>query len=83
MDELKNIPHIESISHRGPYAGAEPKRTATFQERAAQQNKIMPSLESAILASGLKDGMTITTSGAATMWSTRWWTLWLGWATKI
>ena len=38
MDELKNIPHIESISHRGPYAGAEPKRTATFQERAAQQN---------------------------------------------
>ena len=60
MDELKNIPHIESISHRGPYAGAEPKRTATFQERAAQQNKIMPSLESAILASGLKDGMTIS-----------------------
>lgn len=60
MDELKNIPHIESISHRGPYAGAEPKCTATFQERAAQQNKIMPSLESAILASGLKDGMTIS-----------------------
>ena len=60
MDALKNIPHIHEISNRGPYAGAEPKRTGTFQERAAQQNKIMPSLESAILASGLKDGMTIS-----------------------
>ena len=60
MDELKNIPHIDAIAHRGTYAGAAPKPIATFQERSAQQNKVMPSLESAILATGLKDGMTIS-----------------------
>ena len=60
MDELKRIPHIEEIAHRGVFAGVPPKHTATFQERAARQNKVLPSLEDAIRATGLKDGMTIS-----------------------
>ena len=60
MDELKNIPHIDEIAHRGIFAGVPPKHTATFQERTARQNKVLPSLEAAIRATGLKDGMTIS-----------------------
>ncbi len=61
MDELlKTIPHIDEISHRGLFSGTQPKHTATFQERAARQNKVLPSLEDAIRATGLKDGMTIS-----------------------
>ena len=60
MDELKNIPHIEEINHRGIFTGVPPKHTATFQERTARQNKVLPSLEDAIRATGLKDGMTIS-----------------------
>ena len=62
MDEklLAAIPHIGEISHRGVYAGAPAKHTATFQERSSRQNKVLPSLEDAIRATGLKDGMTIS-----------------------
>ena len=47
MDEklLAAIPHIGEISHRGVYAGAPAKHTATFQERSSRQNKVLPSLE--------------------------------------
>ena len=61
MDELlKNIPHIDEIAHRGVFSGTEPKHTATFRERASTQNKVLPSLEDAIRAAGLRDGMTIS-----------------------
>lgn len=62
MDEklLAAIPHIGEISHRGVYADAPAKHTATFQERSSRQNKVLPSLEDAIRATGLKDGMTIS-----------------------
>ena len=61
MDELlKNIPHIDEIAHRGVFSGTEPKHTATFRERASTQNKVLPSLEDAIRAAGLHDGMTIS-----------------------
>lgn len=62
MDEqlLRTIPHIDEIAHRGAFSGTAPKRTATFRERAARENKVLPSLEDAIRATGLKDGMTIS-----------------------
>ena len=61
MDELlKTIPHIDEIAHRGVFSGTQPKHTATFQDRASSQNKVLPSLEDAIRATGLKDGMTIS-----------------------
>ena len=62
MDEkiLTQIPHIGEISHRGVYQGAPEKHTDTFVTRYQRENKILPSLEDAIRASGLKDGMTIS-----------------------
>ena len=61
MDELLHqIPHIEEISHRGVFTGTPPKHTDVFQERSYLHNKILPSLEDAIRATGLKDGMTIS-----------------------
>jgi len=60
MLNLAGIPHIEEISHHGPFQGTAPKKTATFRERSAGQNKVVPSLEEAIRRMGLKDGMTIS-----------------------
>jgi len=58
--QLEKIPHIKEIAHHGTFAGTAPKRTATFQTRVAEQNKVVPSLEDAIRATGLQDGMTIS-----------------------
>jgi len=62
MDEqvLKAIPHIGEIANRGVYSGAPAKPIETFQDRSFQKNKLLPSLEDAVRASGLKDGMTIS-----------------------
>lgn len=60
MFNVNDIPHIGEISNHGTYAGAAEKKTVTFKERTAEQNKIVPSLEDAIRMSGLKDGMTIS-----------------------
>ena len=48
MVELNQIPHIDEIAHHGVFHGAAEKKPATFQERSASQNKIVPSLEEAI-----------------------------------
>ena len=45
MVELNQIPHIDEIAHHGVFHGAAEKKPATFQERSASQNKIVPSLE--------------------------------------
>jgi len=58
--DISKIPHIEEISHHGLFSGTAPKKTATFRERSAGQNKVVPSLEEAIRRTGLKDGMTIS-----------------------
>ena len=60
MVELNKIPHIEEIANRGVYGGAAAKPVETFQARSAASDKILPSLEDAIRATGLKDGMTIS-----------------------
>ena len=60
MVELNQIPHIDEIAHHGVFHGAAEKKPATFQERSASQNKIVPSLEEAIRRTGLRDGMTIS-----------------------
>ena len=57
---LRTIPHLDEIAHRGPFAGTPAKHTENFRERAAQENKLLPSLEDAIRATGLQDGMTIS-----------------------
>lgn len=62
MDEktLSQIPHIAEISYHGVFSGTPAKATENFHIRAKQENKVLPSLEDAIRASGLKDGMTIS-----------------------
>jgi len=60
MVELNKIPHIEEIANRGVYGGAAVKSAETFRSRAAASEKLLPSLEDAIRASGLQDGMTIS-----------------------
>jgi len=62
MDEklLSQIPHISEIAHRGVYSGVPAKHRSNFLDRSARENKILPSLEDAIRATGLKDGMTIS-----------------------
>ena len=61
MDELlRTIPHIDLIAHRGVFSGAAPKRTETFRARSGKDNKVLPSLEDAVRAAGLRDGMTIS-----------------------
>ena len=60
MIDLEKIPHIDEISHHGVFSGTHPKKTATFQERCRNRNKVMPSLEEAIRKTGLQDGMTIS-----------------------
>ena len=60
MIDLEKIPHIDEISHHGVFSGTHPKKTATFQERCRNRNKVMPSLEEAIRKTGLRDGMTIS-----------------------
>ena len=54
MVELNQIPHIDEIAHHGVFHGAAEKKPATFQERSASQNKIVPSLEEAIRRTGLR-----------------------------
>ena len=44
MIDLEKIPHIDEISHHGVFSGTHPKKTATFQERCRNRNKVMPSL---------------------------------------
>lgn len=58
--DLKKIPHIEEIGNRGVCSGKVTKTSATFDERTKGENKIVKDLKTAILASGLKDGMTIS-----------------------
>ena len=61
MNELLNtIPHIDRITHRGAFSGAAPKRTETFRARSGKDNQVLPSLEEAVRAAGLRDGMTIS-----------------------
>jgi len=62
MDEkyLQSIPHIDEIAHRGVFSGVPEKITDTFQNRSREKNKLLPSLEDAIRATGLQDGMTIS-----------------------
>ena len=60
MVDINSIPHINEISNNGLYHGTGSKKTATFKERSASRNKIVPSLEDAIRKTGLKDGMTIS-----------------------
>ena len=55
---LTQIPHLEEIAHRGAFSGAAPKRTETFRARSGKDNKVLPSLEEAVRAAGLRDGMT-------------------------
>ena len=62
MVELNQIPHIDEIAHHGVFHGAAEKKPATFQERSASQNKIVPSLEEAIRRTGLRYGMNFTLS---------------------
>lgn len=59
--KITQVPHIDpdTLLH-GAYDRAQPKRTETFATRMREQNKIVPSLEDAIVRSGLKDGMTIS-----------------------
>ena len=57
---LRTIPHLDEIAHRGPFAGTPAKHTENFRERSARENKLLPSLEDAIRATGLTDGMTIS-----------------------
>ena len=57
---LRTIPHLDEIAHRGPFAGTPAKHTENFRERSARENKLLPSLEDAIRATGLQDGMTIS-----------------------
>ena len=61
MDQLlQTIPHIDRIAHRGVFAGAGAKLTETFRARSGKDNKVLPSLEDAVRAAGLRDGMTIS-----------------------
>lgn len=62
MDEklLSQIPHIGEIAHRGVFTGTPEKHTENFLERSGKKNKILPTLEDAIRATGLRDGMTIS-----------------------
>ena len=57
---LQSIPHIGEIAHRGAFSGVPEKNVETFQNRSREKNKILPSLEDAIRAAGLQDGMTIS-----------------------
>lgn len=57
---LCKIPHIDEISHGGIFTGTHKKSRNTFRERNDRENKVLPTLEAAIRAVGLKDGMTIS-----------------------
>ena len=57
---LKNIPHIDEISHHGAFSGSNARKKNTFKDRSFSENKVVESLEEAIKLSGLKDGMTIS-----------------------
>ena len=59
MIDLEKIPHIDEISHHGVFSGTHPKKTATFQERCRNRNKVMPSLNSPTNITGVK-GSTMT-----------------------
>lgn len=60
MIDINSIPHINEIGNNGLYNGAGDKKAATFKERSASKNKLVPSIEDAIRKTGLKDGMTIS-----------------------
>lgn len=61
--DITKIPHINEVSaFHGEYNPADcPKKsTIRFTERQQQSKKVLPSIEEAIIRSGLKDGMTIS-----------------------
>lgn len=60
--DLTEIPHLEECGiTRGAFdAEALVKNSNTLREREILHNKIVPSLENAVLRAGLKDGMTIS-----------------------
>ncbi len=58
---IESIPHIDEIhAQHGPFNGVQVQQTQTFQERMRTKNKMLPSIEDAIIKTGLKDGMTIS-----------------------
>ncbi|MDR1930100.1 MAG: citrate lyase subunit alpha [Treponema sp.] len=59
---MKNIPGIDEIQalHGSFAAEALQKDYSTLAEREKKHNKIVPSLEEAVRASGLKNGMTVS-----------------------
>jgi citrate lyase subunit alpha/citrate CoA-transferase len=60
MVELNKIPHIDEIANRGTYAGPKAKKTENFATRTDSPDKILATIEDAVKATGLKDGMTIS-----------------------
>ncbi len=60
MVELNKIPHIDEIANRGVYAGPKAKKTDNFATRTDSPDKILATIEDAVKATGLKDGMTIS-----------------------
>ena len=60
MVELNKIPHIGEIANRGVYAGPKAKKTDNFATRTDSPDKILATIEDAVKATGLKDGMTIS-----------------------
>ena len=60
MVELNKIPHIGEIANRGVYAGPKAKKTENFATRTETPDKILATIEDAVKATGLKDGMTIS-----------------------
>ena len=58
--DLTRIPHLDEIGNHGAFAGSVEKLTTTFFQRMHEKNKIVPSIEDAVRATGLQDGMTIS-----------------------
>lgn len=58
--KLSSIHGIDDISYHGEYTGTKVKNRETFRQRMSSDGKLVPSIEDAIKAVGLKDGMTIS-----------------------
>ena len=57
---LSAIHGIDEINFHGEFAGSRAKNHETFQNRMNTNGKVVASIEEAIKASGLKDGMTVS-----------------------
>lgn len=58
--KLSSIHGIDDISYHGEYTGTKVKNRETFRQRMSSDGKLVPSIEDAIKAVGLRDGMTIS-----------------------